>query len=148
MKQHKRFTKEQKSMVKELGRLIHIKRTAEGLTLEQASEKSRVSAPTLSRLERYHKMKTSPSIIPDTSTLAALAAWLKVPVELLMDSKLQTADQVAMPELVALHLRADRNLDPEAAERLSDMFRLAYEQFTRPKTSTDDSSVSNRSLDK
>jgi HTH-type transcriptional regulator / antitoxin HigA len=34
----------------------------------------------------------------------------------------------SLPELVSAHLRADRNLDPAAADMLGKMFRAAYEQ--------------------
>jgi hypothetical protein len=35
------------------------------------------------------------------------------------------------PEIVEAHLRADRNLTPETATALSELFRVAYTQFSR-----------------
>ena len=35
------------------------------------------------------------------------------------------------PEIVEAHLRADRNLTPETASALSELFRVAYTQFSR-----------------
>jgi hypothetical protein len=35
------------------------------------------------------------------------------------------------PEIVEAHLRADRNLSPETADALSQLFRVAYSQFSR-----------------
>jgi hypothetical protein len=35
------------------------------------------------------------------------------------------------PEIVEAHLRADRNLTPETANALSELFRVAYTQFSR-----------------
>jgi hypothetical protein len=35
------------------------------------------------------------------------------------------------PEIVEAHLRADRNLTPETADALSELFRVAYSQFSR-----------------
>ena len=39
--------------------------------------------------------------------------------------------QEPMPEIVEAHLRADRNLTPETAAALSELFRVAYHQFSR-----------------
>ena len=36
-----------------------------------------------------------------------------------------------IPEIVEAHLRADRNLTPETAAALSELFRVAYTQFSR-----------------
>ena len=36
----------------------------------------------------------------------------------------------ATPEIVEAHLRADRNLTPETANALSELFRVAYQQFS------------------
>ena len=38
----------------------------------------------------------------------------------------------ATPEIVEAHLRADKNLTPETAKALSELFRVAYTQFSRP----------------
>jgi hypothetical protein len=35
----------------------------------------------------------------------------------------------ATTEIVEAHLRADKNLTPETAKALSELFRTAYEQF-------------------
>jgi hypothetical protein len=39
--------------------------------------------------------------------------------------------QEPTPEIVEAHLRADRNLTPETAAALSELFRVAYNQFSR-----------------
>ncbi len=39
--------------------------------------------------------------------------------------------QEPTPEIVEAHLRADRNLTPETAAALSELFRVAYTQFSR-----------------
>ena len=38
----------------------------------------------------------------------------------------------ATPDIVEAHLRADRNLTPETAKALSELFRVAYQQFSAP----------------
>jgi hypothetical protein len=40
------------------------------------------------------------------------------------------------PEIVEAHLRADRNLSPETADALSQLFRVAYSQFSRNEPGT------------
>jgi hypothetical protein len=42
----------------------------------------------------------------------------------------------SMPEIIEAHLRADRNLTPETAKALSEMFRVAYNQFSHPGEET------------
>jgi hypothetical protein len=37
-----------------------------------------------------------------------------------------------MPEIVEAHLRADKKLTPETARALSELFRVAYKQFSKP----------------
>ncbi len=37
--------------------------------------------------------------------------------------------QEPVPEIVEAHLRADRNLTPETAAALSELFRVAYAQY-------------------
>ena len=39
--------------------------------------------------------------------------------------------QEPTPQIVEAHLRADRNLTPETAAALSELFRVAYNQFSR-----------------
>jgi hypothetical protein len=36
------------------------------------------------------------------------------------------------PEIVEAHLRADKSLSPETAKALSELFRVAYKQFSTP----------------
>jgi hypothetical protein len=38
----------------------------------------------------------------------------------------------ATPEIVEAHLRADKNLTPDTAKALSELFRVAYQQFSKP----------------
>lgn len=123
-----------------LGQLIRAKRQAEQLTLEKAAQQSGVSAATLSRWERHYAGGTHSAagvpVTPDTRTLAALTRWLGVSLERIMriDTPLpaQTRSHLereTTPDIVAAHLRADRNLDSHTAEALGRLFRSAYEQF-------------------
>ena len=39
--------------------------------------------------------------------------------------------QEPTPQIVEAHLRADRNLTPQTAAALSELFRVAYNQFSK-----------------
>lgn len=133
--------------IRVLGRRIQQKRVKERLTLERAAEQSGISAATLSRLERQSGMKTSKRFItPDTRTIAALSRWLGESLDAMIEGAPSTVPSIPsravegevvdgsgtnLPETVEVYLRADRNLSPEAAEMLAEMFRLAYQQYSR-----------------
>jgi len=84
--------------------------------------------------------------VPDTRTLAAVARWLAVPLGQIVegDTPEETGSRTpertpvvthrageSVPDMVEAHLRADRHLDDEAALALAQMFRVAYDQFSR-----------------
>jgi transcriptional regulator with XRE-family HTH domain len=95
--------------------------------LRDAADEAKLSAATLSRLERG----LSPTL-PDATTLNKLARWLGVPVsELLREhhaSSKASPPENTLPEYVEVHLRADKNLSPKTAKALADMFKALYEQ--------------------
>lgn len=113
-----------------IGARVQAKRRKEGLGLRAASEKSGISASTLSRLERG--VATS---LPDAETLSKLSTWLQVPVASLMAADLpvitEMAPDLTTPEVVEVHLRADKHLSPTTADALSKMFKMLYDQFTK-----------------
>lgn len=116
----------------ELGRALKRRREELGLSLRDVTNVTDVSASTLSRIENGTGK-------PDADNIARLTSWLDMPVDRLM--KKQDASQVepviyypheATPEIVEAHLRADKNLTPETAKALSELFRVAYSQFKNP----------------
>ncbi len=118
----------------ELGRAIKRKREAAGLSLRDVADTTNVSASTLSRIENGTGK-------PDADNIARLTGWLNMPMERIMNSRAASDDeskavvyfpQEATPEIVEAHLRADRNLTPDTAKALSEMFRIAYAQFSQP----------------
>jgi transcriptional regulator with XRE-family HTH domain len=118
----------------ELGRAIRRKREETGLSLRDVADETGVSASTLSRIENGTGK-------PDADNIARLTAWLNVPVERIMSGRETDSDetravvyfpQESTPEIVEAHLRADRNLTPETAKALSELFRVAYTQFSHP----------------
>ena len=116
----------------ELGRAIRRKREQLGLSLRDVADKTNVSASTLSRIENGTGK-------PDADNIARLTTWLDVPMERILSGRSAESDasnpvvyfpQEPTPEIVEAHLRADRNLTPETAAALSELFRVAYKQFS------------------
>ncbi len=114
----------------ELGRAIKRRREELKLSLRDVADVTGVSASTLSRIENGTGR-------PDADNIARLTQWLDMPVDRLM--KKHSADNVepviyypheATPEIVEAHLRADKKLTPETANALSELFRVAYQQFS------------------
>jgi transcriptional regulator with XRE-family HTH domain len=122
----------------ELGRAVRRKREEQGLSLRDVADKTNVSASTLSRIENGTGK-------PDADNIARLTAWLNMPMERIMGSRQANGaeaqavvyfPQESTPEIVEAHLRADRNLTPETAQALSELFRVAYAQFSHPGEET------------
>ncbi|MGH9943414.1 MAG: helix-turn-helix domain-containing protein [Pyrinomonadaceae bacterium] len=118
----------------ELGRALRRKREDAGLSLRDVADETGVSASTLSRIENGTGK-------PDADNIARLTAWLDMPMERVMSGRQTDADgskaviyfpQESTPAIVEAHLRADRNLSPETAAALSELFRVAYSQFSHP----------------
>jgi transcriptional regulator with XRE-family HTH domain len=116
----------------ELGRAIKRRREELGLSLRDVADVTEVSASTLSRIENGTGK-------PDADNIARLTGWLDMPVDRVM--KMAKKDDVeavvyypheATPEIVEAHLRADKKLTPETAKALSELFRVAYQQFSKP----------------
>lgn len=139
--------------IRALGRMIQKKRVAQRLTLEEAAKQSGVSTATLSRLERIGRTKSIPAsgvIQPDLRTLAALARWLDRSLDEVLDEEAPQPSAVipsppipegaTTPEIVEAYLRADRNLDPRTAAMLSQMFDLAYRQYSQLSGASSDQS--------
>src|SRR5216110_360448 len=122
----------------ELGRAIRRRRDELGLSLRDVADQTNVSASTLSRIENGTGK-------PDADNIARLTTWLDMPLErILSRSRDDNNDAKAVvyyphestPEIVEAHLRADRNLSPETADALSQLFRVAYSQFSRNESSS------------
>ena len=116
----------------ELGRSIRRKREQLGMSLRDVASETDVSASTLSRIENGTGK-------PDADNIARLTAWLDVPMERILRGRNPESESVnavvyypqePTPEIVEAHLRADRNLTPETAAALSELFRVAYKQFS------------------
>lgn len=131
----KRINRPGKPLVntEELGRAVRRRREELGLSLRDVAAKTSVSASTLSRIENGAGK-------PDADNIARLTSWLEVPMERILSGRQGQTDtappvvyypQEPTPEIVEAHLRADRNLTPETAAALSELFRVAYTQFSK-----------------
>lgn len=121
----------------ELGSAVRRRREQQGLSLRDVADVTGVSASTLSRIENGTGK-------PDADNIARLASWLDMPIERVMHHGHRNASEPkpvvyypheSTPEIVEAHLRADKHLTPETAKALSELFRVAYTQFsaTNPK---------------
>jgi len=108
---------------------LHEKRLARGLSLRQAALEAGVSPTTFSRVERGDHL-------PDRQNLLHLANWIGVTLEQVANTPADHDVVTHGPgestvEAVALHLRADKDLDPKDAQILMDVFRVAYENLRK-----------------
>ncbi|MGH9426698.1 MAG: helix-turn-helix domain-containing protein [Terriglobia bacterium] len=116
----------------ELGRAVRRKREQLSASLRDVANATGVSASTLSRIENGTGK-------PDADNIARLTTWLDVPMERILGNRSEGEEARAVvyfprestPEIVEAHLRADRNLTSETAAALSELFRVAYTQFSR-----------------
>ena len=117
----------------ELGSAVRRRREQQNLSLRDVADQTGVSASTLSRIENGTGK-------PDADNIARLASWLDMPIERVMHHGHRNASDPkpvvyypheSTPEIVEAHLRADRQLTPETAKALSELFRVAYKQFSQ-----------------
>ncbi|MGI8641113.1 MAG: helix-turn-helix domain-containing protein [Pyrinomonadaceae bacterium] len=120
---------------KELGRAIKRRREELEMSLRDVADATEVSASTLSRIENGTGK-------PDADNIARLTGWLDMPIDRVMNKHQNNSEAIdavvyypheATPEIVEAHLRADKNLTPETAKALSELFRVAYTQFSKSK---------------
>lgn len=118
----------------ELGEAIKRRREERGLSLRDVADETDVSASTLSRIENGTGR-------PDADNIARLTQWLDMPVDRLMNpNRANKVEPVVYyphektTDIIEAHLRADKNLTPETAKALSELFRVAYKQFSKSGT--------------
>src|SRR5213595_3743891 len=116
----------------ELGTAVRRRREEKGLSLRDLAEETGVSASTLSRIENGTGK-------PDADNIARLASWLDMPIERVMHHGQRGASDPnpvvyypheSTPEIVEAHLRADKHLTADTAKALSELYRVAYAQFS------------------
>jgi transcriptional regulator with XRE-family HTH domain len=100
-----------------------------GFSLREAAAAAGISPATLHRVLRRKKGAAQ----LDTDILLRLAGWVGVPLGNLLQptqpKKSKVTKQQSTPDVIEVHLRADKNLAPGAARAISMMVRTAYKQF-------------------
>ena len=112
-----------------LAQRVRARRTGRRQSVREAADDVGVSPATFSRVERG-------DYVPGRENLLRFAAWLGIPIQdLVADGVLPTeaSPPESTPEAVAVHLRADKNLSPEDAEVLQEVFRSAYQALVKRK---------------
>lgn len=111
-----------------LGERLREMRKKRQLTLQQVSEETGISVATLSRIERGGSQNLK------SDTLVTLTGWMGTEVESLKKEPPQVMRGKKVventPDIVELHLRADKNLNRKTATALARLFRTVYEELT------------------
>ncbi len=111
-----------------LGERLRKLRQQRSKTLKDLFEETGVSIATLSRIERGDANNI------ESNTLLTLARWMNVSVDVFASQTPKQESKKSTPDVVEIHLRADKNLDPQTATLLAKMFRATYEQaVNKPK---------------
>lgn len=108
-----------------LAALTRSKRGSRGLR-EIAKDIGDVSPSTLSRVENGK--------MPDMETFLLLCDWLGVPpAELIKNTgEISRTSALETPEVIAIQLRADKDLDPSTANALAALVKAAYYNLLQP----------------
>lgn len=113
-----------------IGKLLRTHREQRKIPLRKAAEEAHVSPSTLSRIERG-------TAIPDLATLQRLEEWMKMRLTTHPTKIPRTPPRAASAATTVatceLHLRADPNLDSEAAEALVTILKSSYDALTAHK---------------
>ena len=111
-----------------LGTRLREKRRQRDLTLLKVSEQTGISVATLSRIERG----TSQNLKSDT--LVTVSEWIGMEIENLRKEPPRVVHHgkviESTPDIVELHLRADKKLNRKTATALAALFRSVYVQLT------------------
>ena len=100
-------------------------RTRRNMTLKNVRDVTKISIPTLSRVERGEAKEI------ESKTLFVLSTWADLNLDVFKD-KAETREPSTL-DRVEIFLRADKNLEPKTADLLVKMFRTAYEQASSEK---------------
>lgn len=105
-----------------LGKVVKAKRGDKGLR-EAAEEIGDISPSTLSRIEGERATDIS------MSTYLQLCDWLGVSPDTFIEGYQEdTPPNIDIPDSIELQLRASKELDPQTAQMLAEMFKAAYRE--------------------
>ncbi len=105
----------------DLGGLVLAERTRRGMSLREAALDTGIPFNTLARVEKGH--------VPDLPKFKRLVEWCGADIKQFFENQERAT---ATTDVIAEHLRADRNLPPEAAERIADIVGDLYQALVRP----------------
>ncbi|MEJ7655564.1 MAG: helix-turn-helix transcriptional regulator [Thermoleophilaceae bacterium] len=108
---------------------VRAKREGDSLSLRAAAKALGMSASTISRVE-------SGEHLPERDHLLRLARWAGVPLDEVSRRRLNRdvhGPDASTMEAVELHLRADKDLEPDDAEMLVGLMRTAYSRLSQRK---------------
>ena len=106
----------------DLGHLVAAERNRRGFSLRQAAHDIGIPFNTLARVEKGH--------IPDLPKFKRLVEWCGADIQRFFELQEKPATTA---ERVAEELRSDRNLTPEAAERIAEIVNELYQTLARPR---------------
>lgn len=108
-----------------LADLLQTKRFQEGKSLREAGKAIGISAPTLQRIEGGQ--------VPTSSTLSKLAEWLELGIEDLISTPKTNETRKDTIKQVEVLLRADPDLDHDAATTIANVARQVYDGFKKKR---------------
>ena len=106
----------------DLGRLVAAERQRRGVSLRDAAQETEIPFNTLARVERGH--------VPDLPKFKRLVDWCGADIRDFFELQQKAATTT---DLIAEHLRVDRNLPPEAAERIAGIVNDLYQALAEPQ---------------
>ena len=115
-----------------IGNRLQRLRKQRGLTLREVFAETKIPIPTLSRIERGAAKSL------DSATLLALSEWMGISTADIRGTpsliRKHGKEIQATPDIVEIHLRADKNLSKETASSLATLFRTAYDHYKQLQT--------------
>ena len=105
----------------ELGPLVLAERERRGMSLREAANAIGIPFNTLARVEKGH--------VPDLPKFKRLAEWCAADIQQFFENHDRAA---TTPDLIAQHLRSDRNLPTSAADQISGIVNDLYQALARP----------------
>ena len=106
----------------DLGGLVVAERSRRGMSLREAALAIGIPFNTLARVEKGH--------VPDLPKFKRLVEWCGADIAHFFEAQERAT---ATTDVIAEHLRADRNLPSEAADQIVGIVRQLYEALARPQ---------------
>jgi transcriptional regulator with XRE-family HTH domain len=103
--------------------LIRSRRKDESLSLREAADQIGVSAPTLQRVESGQ--------IPNTTSLIRITNWLKLSLDDILRKNKERQPGTGTLAQIEVHLRADPQLDSQAAEAIAEAVQKLYAAYSK-----------------